>query len=352
MRGKRELLADLLFKTRLTGTLSRFVGHGKLIVLNYHRIHPGATTATTPFDEGVFSTNADQFFRQMKWLKRHAQILSEQDLVDQMTAKKSADRKSHGPSVVITFDDGYRDNYSVAFPILRSLQIPAFFFICTEMIRERKLRWWDVLAYLIKKSPKPTLVVHEREHDLRSDRRKVIEDLQSRMKQLPYEQISNDLRMLSEASEIDLPSGDLQDRELMTQEQIREMAEHGMAIGSHTHTHRALSSCDDRLCQSELSVSKELLEQTTGLPVQSISYPFGLHQYIPLSIQEMAGRCGYKLGFTSNFGINYLRQANNMALNRFSGELEKVSTVSLITVWPELFACKDEAPLYTAPPVD
>ncbi|MDP2853971.1 MAG: polysaccharide deacetylase family protein [Smithellaceae bacterium] len=341
MGGKRERLADLLFKTRLIAILRRFAGHNKLVVLNYHRIRPDSATVVTPFDDGVFSANADQFFRQMTWLKRHTRILSEKELIDKILTNNY--QKSNRPSVVITFDDGYHDNYSIAYPILKSLQIPAIFFISTEMIWERKLCWWDVLAYLIKQCRKPSIVIDNNEYTLQNNRLKMIEDFQLPMKEYPCGRIREELRLISEATEIDLPSDEIQDRELMTRDQIREMAAHQMTIGSHAHTHQALSCLDECEHDAELMVSKQLLEQTTGETVRSVSYPFGRYQYIPSSIQDAARKCGYQLGFTSNFGVNYLNQINNnMALKRFSGELEKVSTVSLITVWPELFASKED----------
>jgi peptidoglycan/xylan/chitin deacetylase (PgdA/CDA1 family) len=342
LEGKKKLLADMLFKIRLTSILSRFSGHNKLVILNYHRIRPASVTISTPFDDGLFSANADQFFRQMNWLKRHTRILSEEDLIDQIVTNQHNDQKSKCPSVAITFDDGYLDNYSIAYPVLRSLEIPAIFFICTEMIWERKLRWWDVLAYLIKKCRKPSIVIDDQEYTLQNNQLNVIADFSRQMKEYPRERIHNYIRLISEASEIDLPADDIQDGELMTRDQIREMAEHQMTIGSHAHTHQALTCLDNHEHQRELMASKQLLEQVTGQPVKSISYPFGRYQYVPLSIQESARRCGYQLGFTSNFGVNYLNQINDMDLKRFSGELEKVSTVSLITVWPELFVSKED----------
>jgi peptidoglycan/xylan/chitin deacetylase (PgdA/CDA1 family) len=340
--GKRERLADMLFKIRLTSILSRFSGHNKVVILNYHRIRPASAATSTHFDDGLFSTDADQFFRQMNWLKQHTRILSEQDLIDQIVTNQYNDQKSRGPSVAITFDDGYLDNYSIAYPVLRSLEIPAIFFICTEMIWERKLRWWDVLAYLIKKCRKPSIVIDDHEYALQNNQLNVIAYFIRQMKESPRDRIHNYIRLISEATEIDLPADDIQDGELMTRDQIREMAEHQMTIGSHAHTHQALSCLDIHEHQKELMASKQLLEEATDRPVKSLSYPFGLYQYVPLSIQDSARKCGYQLGFTSNFGVNYLNQINHMDLKRFSGELEKVSTVSLITVWPELFASKED----------
>jgi peptidoglycan/xylan/chitin deacetylase (PgdA/CDA1 family) len=339
--GKRELLADLLFKSRLTGLLSRFSVHNQLVVLNYHRIGLDSGEVSTLFDDGVYSAKAEQFFRQMRWLKRYTRILSEQDLIDWIDKDPCSEQKIKRPSVVITFDDGYIDNYSIAYPILKSLLIPAIFFICTEMIWERKLRWWDVLAYLIKQCRKSSIVLDGHEYPLRHNRLQLIAELQSRMKQYPSERIEREIRILAAVTEMDLPSDEVQDRELMTRDQIREMSANRMAIGSHAHTHQALSSMNHGQQEMELTVSKQLLEEATGKPVRSVSYPFGLYQYIPSAIRNAAERCGYRLGFTSNFGVNYLHEMDGMALKRFSGDLEKVSKTSLITVWPELFACKD-----------
>jgi len=342
LTGKRELLGDILFKTNLITIIRRFSVNSKIVILNYHRIRPGSTSPATPFDDGVYTVNTDQFTRQMRWLKKHARILSEEELIDQIVTNKKNYLKPNVPSVVITFDDGYRDNYAIAYPVLKSLEIPAFFFICTAMVWARKLRWWDVVAYLLKKCRKASIVLDGREYVLKNNGLPVIEYLCRQMKEYPRERINEFIRIISEASEIDLPADDIQDAELMTQEQIREMAENEMTIGSHAHTHQALSCLDSQVHREELTLSKRLIEGVTGQPVKSVSYPFGLYKYIPLSIQEIARSCGYQLGFTSNFGVNYLNNINHMDLKRISGGLEKVSTVSLITFWPELFASTDD----------
>ena len=343
MKGKRVLLADMLFNTSLVNVFSRFFEHNKLVILNYHRIRSASIQLPTPFDDGVFNVTENVFFQQMKWLKRHSRILSEEEIIDEIITNSCSVKEQKVPLVAITFDDGYLDNYSTAFPILKSLQIPAFFFICTEMIWERKLRWWDILAYLIKSCKKPFIVINDTEYLIQDNRQLIIADFQLQLKFYPAEYIQKYIQLISDACEIDLPSNDLQDRELMTQDQIREMAEHLMTIGSHTHTHQALSSLDDRLHQTELTVSKQLLEQATGQPVKSVSYPFGRYQFVPLSIQNAARKCGYQLGFTSSSGVNYLNEIHPMVLNRFPGFLDRISTFALITVWPELFAIKEES---------
>lgn len=123
----------------------------------------------------------------------------------------------------------------------------------------------------------------------------------------------------------------------MNWNQIREMVSNQMTVASHTHTHPVLASLDNQEIQEELMQSRQILETQTGQPVLSISYPFGDYCYIPSVIQTIARNCGYKLGFTSSFGINHLNRVQPLALNRIAGHLEKESTVSVMAVLPHLF---------------
>ena len=55
-------------------------------------------------------------------------------------------------------DDGYIDNYTLAYPLLKVLNLPAIFFISTSLIEERHLGWWDIIDYMLKKSRKNTIL--------------------------------------------------------------------------------------------------------------------------------------------------------------------------------------------------
>ena len=123
----------------------------------------------------------------------------------------------------------------------------------------------------------------------------------------------------------------------MNWNQIREMVSNQMTVASHTHTHPVLALLDNREIQEELVLSKQILETQTGQRVLSISYPFGDYCYIPSVIQAIARNCGYRLGFTSSFGVNSLKRIQPLALNRVAGFLKKESTVSVMAVLPHLF---------------
>jgi len=146
MHGKRELLARVCSRTGLTRILETLPQRRALIILNYHRI---GNADETPFDSGVFSATAEQFDSQIAYLKRRFQMATLEDVFAMINGNAP-----RGTSVLITFDDGYLDNYTLAFPILRSHAVQAVFFLPTAFIGTGKLPWWDTIAYIIKRSIK------------------------------------------------------------------------------------------------------------------------------------------------------------------------------------------------------
>ena len=123
------------------GRLARWTG---LVGLNYLRIGDGRQS---PFDRGLWSATAEAFDEQLAWIKKNYDVVSPADL----PAAKS------GRRVIITFDDGYRDNYTAAFPVLQRHGLPATFFVATGFIDEPRLPWWDEIAWMVRSSKRTGL---------------------------------------------------------------------------------------------------------------------------------------------------------------------------------------------------
>jgi len=338
MEGKKELLADILFNSNIVNLFKRLPMRNKLIVLNYHRIRPNDFLFSTPFDDGVFSLNQDELARQINWLKSNTWIMSERDLLAHNKDGIFAAPKTSAPCVVITFDDGYLDNYTLAYPILKYFEVPAILFVATQMVHARQVAWWDVIAYLIKRCAKPFILVDGRQFPMGDQRKDAIAFFQLLMKQEKYEHTKYLLSELSEACEVPLPDSELQNKELLTWKEIREMAQHHIAIGSHTHTHRVLSTLSPTAQKEEMLLSKLIIEENIDQPVLSISYPVGEPHYITAETPVIAADSGYLLGFTTNSGFNQWKSIQPFEIKRTARLLEKVSTVSLLTVLPGLFS--------------
>jgi tetratricopeptide (TPR) repeat protein len=337
MKRKKELLADILFNFNLVSLFKRLPFRNKLIVLNYHRIRPNDSHFTTTFEDAVYTLNADEFNLQIKWLKHNTLILSERELIDCYRDGIFIPPKTSAPCVMITFDDGYRDNYTLAYPILKYYEVPAIMFVATQMVNNRQVPWWDVIAYLIKRCSKPFISFDGRKFPMGDQKKEAIAYFQRMMKKEQYEHTKYLLPDLSNACEVALPDSDLQDKEILTWEEIQEMAQKHIAIGSHTHTHRVLSTINVNSQKEEMILSKLIIEKNISQPALSICYPVGEPQYITEETAEIAASSGYVLGFTANTGVNYWKSIERFTIRRVASLLEKVSTVSLLTILPEVF---------------
>lgn len=345
MKGKKELLADILFNFNLVNLFKRLPLRNKLIILNYHRIRPNDPRFTATFDDGVYALDIEEFTRQIKWLKHNTLILSEGDLLHCYRDGNFIPPKTSAPCVMITFDDGYRDNYTLAYPALKYYDVPAVLFVATQMVNARQIPWWDVIAYLIKRCSKPFINFDGRQFPMGDQKKESIAFFQLMMKKEQYEHTKYLLPDLSDACGVPLPDSDVQDKEILTWEEIKEMSQKLIAVGSHTHTHRVLATINTSSQKEEMILSKLIIEENIGRPVLSISYPVGELQYITKETADIAASCGYLFGFTSNTGVNYWRGIQRYTIRRVARLLEKVSTVSLLTILPELFTWDSAAAL-------
>jgi len=263
----------------------------------------------TDFDDGVFGTTASMFKRQMTWLKENTQIITEAELI--MSLENS--NFSTGISTMVTFDDGYIDNYRIAFPILKKLNIPATFFIPTHTINSRKLGWWDIISYLIKKSSYEAIETSN-----------LIKKYIYKMIHLPANNTDKLLENLSRKMNIPFPDNQSQSNELMTWEHIKELSENNMTIGAHTHTHRVLSTLPINEQKHELITSKNILEEKIEGAIHSIAYPVGAKHCFTKDTSELVKDCGYKIAYSYNTGANNINSIIPTEIKRIS-ETEEFS---------------------------
>jgi len=284
-----------------------------LVVVNYHRLYH--TALDTPFDEGVFGDVSLEYFRrQLQWLRQNTQVLSEDDVLRGLADPKVLPRRG----VLITFDDGYRDNFQLAYPALRDHGLLALFFVPTGPLLERRLGWWDQAAFLVKKAKSRSLRLEGATYplDTQDQRRKLITMLHERFKTAPEAQTRGLLDDLAQGLDSEFPAAELQDAELMTFAQLGEMSRAGMAVGAHTHSHRVLATlpADDQ--RRELAQGKAVLEERLGKPVRSLAYPVGRKDSFGEVTKGLAREAGYLMAFSFYSGFNRPGRMDPMDLRR------------------------------------
>jgi peptidoglycan/xylan/chitin deacetylase (PgdA/CDA1 family) len=285
-------------------------------VLTYHRIALPAGPAQMYYDP-VISATPESFRAQIELLARKFQLLTLDDLLCTQAIANVA-QSSHKPGVLVTFDDGYRDNYETALPILQRYDVPATFFISTQLVEDPTLPWWDHVAYALKTTRVSTLRVERFEGDT--------EPLEIQLGPSPSAvtraaatraiighfvdgTIDNHpwfLDQLSAQARVAIDTRAAGCELFMGWDEVKQLASAGMSIGSHGHSHQAMAKLSDVTQRAELVMSRTLLESATGKEVHALAYPFGWDQTYSPRTQELATEVGYQLAFSATEGVNSL----------------------------------------------
>ena len=273
------------------------------LVLNYHRVNgqaPNGSRFDTAFEKGV---TKERFERHMRFLKEHLHPMPLTEVGDRIRKGKTFPPKT----VAVTFDDGYLDNYTVAYPILKRYQIPATIFVITELIGTAKLSWWDTVSERVKRTRLSALdiqplrprvgaigITKDAVFPLVTERQKerLIDFLCAWGRELAPDELTLFLATLQEQLELSETEASLQNQ-MMTWEQAREMAADLVAIESHTHTHPNLSRVGEKQLREELAVSKDMIESSVRQPVRGVAYPFGCVYTDQEKLAQVAGELDY-----------------------------------------------------------
>lgn len=276
----------------------RWALRNKLIVLTYHRVIPDEYQSRDPRPPD--SLLSREFEWQIAYIVRNYHVATGEEIRAFLT-----DGSSLPPySVFITFDDGFENNYTEAFPILQRYEVSAAFFLTAGLIGQSgAVLWFDkldaVLSEVLWKDISPWLLDCNAPRDIQNKLQ-----LRRWLKSLSQ---SNRERIIAELERNFGLTNNLAKKEfackLMTWEQAREMAACGMTIGSHTVSHQILSSATPEEVQSELVKSREKIEEEIGHLCWCFSYPNGTLADFRLSDKEAVQSSGYVCAFTQISGF-------------------------------------------------
>jgi peptidoglycan/xylan/chitin deacetylase (PgdA/CDA1 family) len=340
------------WKSKVIGGLSamgvpRFVRlfpNQHLLIFNYHRIID--RRAPTLFDDGVFGPDPEGFEAQMRWLKLNSDVLSESDLLAACDGRRSW----RGTCTAVTFDDGYRDCYSLAYPILKAVGVPAIFFIPTDAITQGRLSWWDHIAYLVKSSKKVEFTFRGRVFGAGERASATTGELLKLWRSSDGLATRGFIEELATATGSALPSLDLERAQLMDWDQVREVAAGGIAIGSHTERHEILSYLPLEAQRRELVASKQIIERELGREIVSLAYPVGQYQHFNPETKRLAQECGYRMAFSFLTGTATRGRLDRFDIRRTCAP-DDLGRLDLGCAFPDLIF-RNSGPLSAPAPFD
>lgn len=259
------------------------------LILNYHRIADG------PAADGsdLWSATVEELDDQLRYLSANLEVVGPAGLGRTRRAARQ---------VMLTFDDGYRDSYELAYPLLRRHGVPATFFIATGFIDRPRPAWWDEIAWMVKRSDPSYIAGLHASKDLaalekETARQEAIERLVTRYKELPTAQTEPFLNSIAEQT----GSGRCEENSAdtwMTWEMIRELEGAGMSIGGHTVNHPILARMPPEQQREEVRGCALRLHEELGIQMEWFAYPVGLPETFDEHTKTCLRDAGVKLAFS------------------------------------------------------
>ena len=247
--------------------MRRALTHSQVAIIMYHHV----SSENPPWLLGAVKPK--HFEREIAYLSKATTIVPLDWLVNQLYQGKNIPSKA----VCITFDDGYKDNYTFAYPILQKYNAPATIFLTTGYIESSETFWNYKLCFAVWNTSRTQLEIEGfGYYDLRScrDRLKAMNRIISGLMKLPEREKNRSIEKLLQVLCVDIP--DRFGKELtLSWDEVLEMSKNGISFGAHTVTHPILTRLPIEDAREEITRSKKEIEERLGVPCNLFAYPNG-----------------------------------------------------------------------------
>lgn len=293
--------------------LFRYLNRHRLLVVMYH----GVTEEN--FNPPVWTQlPVETFRRQLLFLRDHYRMVSLPEVVAAIGSGGSLPERS----ALITFDDGLRNNFSLAFPLLEELAVPAAIFLTVDLIGTDRIFWFDELYLLIVAGGRqrvrlslPGAGAQRRyEKGELSDAYCACVEALKRVGETVRGDFMNKLRRLVPLERLQVPD----DFRLLDWDEVRHMERSGLvSFGVHTGTHRILSELDPGGLEAELIAPRKRFAQELGREPQAFCFPNGRPGLDFLGVhQDFLRSCGYLCAFTTENALFDWRAGDRLGIGR------------------------------------
>lgn len=282
---------------RVTGAFApfRLANRAKVLILTYHRFSEHAEP---------YKTSAQAFAAHLEYLTQHYRILPLSEIADCLATGRTLPPST----AAITIDDGYRDFYEVAFPLLLKYRVPATLFVATDFVDQKSWLWTDKMRFLTARTPASEVIAMLKGRTQRFaltdhlSRLRAADKINTSLKTLPNDQKEETIKRIAATLDVLVPPIPPHEFGAINWAQAREMDAEGIEIGSHTVTHPIMPNVtDDEALLYELTASKARLEEMLGRQVPLFCYPNGRSD---ARVQRATASAGYRCAVTNLPGMN------------------------------------------------
>lgn len=302
MKLKKTIKIILYFVIFYSGILHFFLyffdNKKKCVIMFYHRFSEIKQKAI------LHRLDSNSFRKQMIHLKRWYDIITLDKLIEKIYRNERFEKKT----IVITIDDGFKDNYDFAFPILKELNIPATIFLTSGLIGSQRAPWVDELGIAIEKTNQKKIFFPElfgkNTINISDSEMKSTEFHRLYLKMLyldhnvKREYFNSLIEYLNEDND-KIP----EERVMLNWAEIVEMSNNGITYGAHTMTHPTLSKMKLEEAKDEIASSRKEIEKHLKNNVKHFAIPNGKDEDFTEELRKFCKDENFKSILTTNFGI-------------------------------------------------
>ena len=285
--------AGLFGLVDLLGRLGQAESSRELRILTYHRV-----------------ADAAAFEQQMDVLAKRFHPIAWDDVRAALKGERALPKRS----ILVTFDDAYREFETIVWPCLRERSIPVVLFVPTAFPDQpQRVFWWDQLSHALRETTRTDAletVAGSFALGSESARRAAYRELRVHVKTLHNDQALQFVRELTQELDVAPPPS-----EVLGWEALRSLAREGVAMASHTHNHPVLPRLELQDVREEIRLSMEVLEREIGDVASVFAYPGGF--YSP-EVVDVVRELGFEAALTTQRGTNLLGQVDPLRLRRIN----------------------------------
>lgn len=270
-----------------------FIGRREVCVLGLHRVLSKEDQARANSLPGIVLTDTT-LEGMLEFLRRQFRVVG----LDDFLHYENADIRSSKPLCLITFDDGWRDNYTNAFPLLKKYSLPAVIFLVSGLVESGGVFWTEQLIYAWRDPTRREEMLKQFAALKGAVTQQIgIESLIEHLKHMPAEERQIALTRI-------MPDGGSQNQDgdaMMIWEEVLVMKREGIEFEAHTVTHPLLVYENDQTLRFELHDCKQTLEEKLARKVRALAYPNGTWDK---RVRNAAESAGYACAFTTERGLH------------------------------------------------
>lgn len=265
----------------------------------YHGVSKEAVNGRFIKNSAYVHIDLNNFKQHILYLKKKYRIIS----LERLCGFIHSGAQIPDYTVVITFDDGYRNVLENAYPLLRDYGIACSIFLTGKLTNNNDWLWLDKLEYMADITRKETVNIFGRDYNLKNKllKRRFLNSIRDKLKRVNEETRNRIMQDLILKLDVDIPRHPLGEYGLLSYEQARQMDKRLISFGAHTPEHTILTLENNEKIRLLILQSKQEISHQLQRDMNLFSYPNGNYNN---SIKEILKENGFICGLTTNYGMN------------------------------------------------